>query len=142
MSAERLAGLGFTAAPSLACMTWTRAMPDGSTIVLTGADERDDPTDDLTGACWVTHLADPSDWATERASLRAPTLDAALDWARARLTLTERAPAMLAKCSWCGAEICDPRPPRDRRGDVFCSQAHRDASSRAVARLLTEGTDR
>lgn len=40
-------------------------------------------------------------------------------------------------CEWCGGEI-EPGASiyRSRRGEVFCSKAHRAASSAAVRRLL------
>lgn len=38
------------------------------------------------------------------------------------------------ECSWCGADIAGV-PVRSRRGEVFCSKAHRDASARAVKAL-------
>ena len=38
-------------------------------------------------------------------------------------------------CAWCGADIELERPPKSRRGEVFCSKSHRDASARAVRQL-------
>lgn len=41
--------------------------------------------------------------------------------------------AKIVECAWCGAE-CEGKY-KSRRGEVFCSAAHRDASARAVKAL-------
>ncbi len=40
------------------------------------------------------------------------------------------------ECAWCGDTVVRDRPPMSLRGEVFCSPSHRDASARAVRRLL------
>jgi hypothetical protein len=39
------------------------------------------------------------------------------------------------ECDWCGADQAADGWKRDRIGGVFCSKAHRDASTRAVKAL-------
>lgn len=39
------------------------------------------------------------------------------------------------ECAWCGAAV-PPEAPRNRRGEHFCSEAHRAASGRALRRFL------
>ena len=43
----------------------------------------------------------------------------------------------LHECSWCGAELYD-ECFRNRRGEGFCSKAHRDASNRALKQLVAD----
>ncbi len=38
-------------------------------------------------------------------------------------------------CAWCSADIDLERPPKSRRGEVFCCRSHRNASASAVRRL-------
>jgi len=40
----------------------------------------------------------------------------------------------MIECSWCGAEIIDGSFP-NRRGEIFCSKYHRQASNEALKRL-------
>lgn len=48
---------------------------------------------------------------------------------------------MGAECSWCGGDhSIGGRVWRSRRGESFCSRAHRDASGRAISALLAEET--
>ena len=45
-------------------------------------------------------------------------------------------------CAWCGAPCDQPRPYLNRRGEPFCSPAHRAASNRALARFMEEEATR
>jgi hypothetical protein len=40
-----------------------------------------------------------------------------------------------SSCVWCGGEISVNKIPKSKRGERFCSKAHRDASARAVRNL-------
>ena len=52
---------------------------------------------------------------------------------------TREADENVPDCAWCGAACDQPHPYPNRRGEMFCSPAHRSASNRALARVL--GTD-
>ncbi len=46
------------------------------------------------------------------------------------------APPEPVDCAWCGGEVdLAARLITSKRGELFCSRAHRDASARAVRRL-------